>query len=177
MHGLTGGGWKRKRYRPRSKRKLSGGNPRQERPDLQPNHSPPRQPPTLLDRDHDSRTDARGFPQARIGSLCVVDHHGEVAGTPARVVLLRRQGCDRVFHAESREDRAHQGPPAGQPESGFRWQRPVNLTDPGFPLAVPWTDAIDASAQQLLLLNPQGTVASGWEKRSRWEPLWEGWSW
>ena len=51
MHGLTGGGWKRKRYRPRSKRKLPGGNPRQERPDLQPNHSPPRQPPTLLDRD------------------------------------------------------------------------------------------------------------------------------
>ena len=52
MHGLTGGGWKRKRYRPRSKRKLPGGNPRQERPDLQPNQSPPRQPPTLLDRDH-----------------------------------------------------------------------------------------------------------------------------
>ena len=47
MHGLTGGGWKRKRYRPRSKRKLPGGNPRQERPDLQPNQSPPRQPPTL----------------------------------------------------------------------------------------------------------------------------------
>ena len=51
MHGLTGGGWKRKRYRPRSKRKLPAGKPRQERPDLQPNHSPPRQPPTLLDRD------------------------------------------------------------------------------------------------------------------------------
>jgi hypothetical protein len=51
MHGLTGGGWKRKRYRPRSTRKLPRGNPRQERPDLPPNQSPPRQPPTLLDRD------------------------------------------------------------------------------------------------------------------------------
>jgi hypothetical protein len=29
----------------------------------------------------------------------------------------------------------------------------------GFPLAVPWTDAIEASGQQVLLLNPQGTVA------------------
>jgi hypothetical protein len=27
MHGLTGGGWKRKRYRPRSKRKLPGETP------------------------------------------------------------------------------------------------------------------------------------------------------
>ena len=32
--------------------KAARGNPRQERPDLQPNQSPPRQPPTLLDRDH-----------------------------------------------------------------------------------------------------------------------------
>ena len=31
MHGLTGGGWKRKRYRPRLKRKLPAGKPRQER--------------------------------------------------------------------------------------------------------------------------------------------------
>src|SRR6185312_9519317 len=52
MHGLTGGGWKRKRYRPWLKRKLPAGKPRQERSDLQPNHSPPRQPPTLLVRDH-----------------------------------------------------------------------------------------------------------------------------
>jgi hypothetical protein len=28
MHGLTGGGWKRKRYRPRLKRKLPAGKPR-----------------------------------------------------------------------------------------------------------------------------------------------------
>lgn len=31
MHGLMGGGWKRKRYRPRLKRKLPVGKPRQER--------------------------------------------------------------------------------------------------------------------------------------------------
>jgi hypothetical protein len=31
MHGLTGGGWKRKRYRPWLKRKLPAGKPRQER--------------------------------------------------------------------------------------------------------------------------------------------------
>ena len=35
----------------------------------------------------------------------------------------------------------------------------ASKSNDGFPLAVPWTDAIDASAQQLLLLNPQGTVA------------------
>lgn len=31
MHGLTGGSWKRKRHRPRLKRKLPAGKPRQER--------------------------------------------------------------------------------------------------------------------------------------------------
>ena len=31
MHGLTGGGWKRKRHRPWLKRKLPAGKPRQER--------------------------------------------------------------------------------------------------------------------------------------------------
>jgi hypothetical protein len=37
MHGLTGGGWKRKRYRPRSKRKLPRGNPgRSARPTAEP---------------------------------------------------------------------------------------------------------------------------------------------
>ena len=37
MHGLMGGGWKRKRYRPRLKRKLPRGNPgRSARPTAEP---------------------------------------------------------------------------------------------------------------------------------------------
>jgi hypothetical protein len=55
MHGLTGGGWKRKR-RPRSSRVgQPGGKPRERRPWDLPAITPPRQPPTLHGRFYRSR--------------------------------------------------------------------------------------------------------------------------
>ena len=52
MHGLTGGGWKRKRYRPRSKRKLPAGKPQAgaPRPTAEPfATAPATDPPTAID--------------------------------------------------------------------------------------------------------------------------------